>query len=224
MTDTTLLYRLTGDFFGLNRITVVDRRSFRVGCCDIERMTIHNPSKVAQPLAGSSESFHDRDQRFPSMERKWDSQQVEVLQDPAESRKDIYLITRNGMENGNTEERRMAEKQETRGRHNSLRHVKNSTEVLRQRSTRRAAKETMLDANAAAREGRQFTVASVGNNGKIYLRYAWEFQQTIDRLGKISYTAMIKLLIYHICQTNRPSSTSKAPITTIYLSIRHTLY
>lgn len=78
------------------------------------------------------------------------------------------------MEQRNMEERRTSEKQETRGRQNSLRHVKNSTEVLRQRSTKRVVKETALDANAAAREGRQFTVASVGNNGKIYLRYVWD--------------------------------------------------
>ena len=62
------------------------------------------------------------------------------------------------------------EKSESRGRHNSLRHVKNSTEVLRQRSIKKVAKESALDAKTGMREGRQFTVANVGNNGKIYLR------------------------------------------------------
>lgn len=61
-----------------------------------------------------------------------------------------------------------------RGRQNSLRHVKNSTEVLRQRSTRRAAKDPTSDANGGIREGRQFTVANVGNNGKIYLKCVWK--------------------------------------------------
>lgn len=74
------------------------------------------------------------------------------------------------MENENTGARRQNEKQGIRGRQNSLRHVKNSTEVLRQRSTKRTAKDSGSDVNAAAREGRQFTVANVGNNGKIYLR------------------------------------------------------
>lgn len=121
---------------------------------------------------GNSALFHDRDQPQPfrSMEPKWDSQQVEVFQNVANSRKDAYLMTRNNMEYGNIEERRLVDKQENRGRKNSLRHVKNSTEVLRQQSTKRAAKESVVDANTAAREGRQFTVASVGNNGKIYLR------------------------------------------------------
>ncbi|KAL8851942.1 MAG: hypothetical protein Q9221_003153 [Calogaya cf. arnoldii] len=58
----------------------------------------------------------------------------------------------------------------SRGRQPSLRHVKNSTEVLRQRSAKRANQEGIVDNTSAGREGRQFTVANVGNNGKIYLR------------------------------------------------------
>ncbi|KAL8656526.1 MAG: hypothetical protein Q9226_002640 [Calogaya cf. arnoldii] len=59
----------------------------------------------------------------------------------------------------------------SRGRQPSLRHVKNSTEVLRQRSVKRAANQDgIVDNTSAGREGRQFTVANVGNNGKIYLR------------------------------------------------------
>ena len=56
------------------------------------------------------------------------------------------------------------------GRQNSLRHVKDSTEMLRQRPTKRVFKDGISDANAAMREGTNFTVANVGNNGKIYLR------------------------------------------------------
>ncbi|KAL8998576.1 MAG: hypothetical protein Q9169_002416 [Polycauliona sp. 2 TL-2023] len=58
----------------------------------------------------------------------------------------------------------------TRGRRPSLRNVKNSTEVLRQRSVKRANQDIVVDNTSAGREGRQFTVANVGNNGKIYLR------------------------------------------------------
>ncbi|CAO1600593.1 hypothetical protein XANCAGTX0491_004277 [Xanthoria calcicola] len=57
-----------------------------------------------------------------------------------------------------------------RGRQPSLRHVKNSTEVLRQRSAKRATQEGLVDNTSAGREGRQFTVANVGNNGRLYLR------------------------------------------------------
>lgn len=66
--------------------------------------------------------------------------------------------------------RKSAEKLEIRGRQLSLRHVKNSKEVLRQRSMKRAVKDGGIEGNSGAREGRQFTVANVGNNGKIYLR------------------------------------------------------
>ena len=149
-------------------------------------MTIHKSAKLAPPLAGSSEPFNDRAWPIRSTEQKWDGQRLEVSPNPPESRKDVYSISRNDMENRNMEERRTSEKQETRGRQNSLRHVKNSTEVLRQRSTKRVVKETALDANAAAREGRQFTVASVGNNGKIYLRYAWDIHHMIDGLDSSS--------------------------------------
>ncbi|KAL8775549.1 MAG: hypothetical protein Q9209_000045 [Squamulea sp. 1 TL-2023] len=62
------------------------------------------------------------------------------------------------------------ERTASRGRQPSLRHVKNSTEVLRQRSTRRANQDVASDNTSGGREGRQFTVANVGNNGKIYLR------------------------------------------------------
>lgn len=61
-------------------------------------------------------------------------------------------------------------RKQSRGRQPSLRHVKNSTEVLRQRSAKRANQGAGLDTISVGREGRQFTVANVGNNGKIYLR------------------------------------------------------
>ncbi|KAL8944880.1 MAG: hypothetical protein Q9216_000170 [Gyalolechia sp. 2 TL-2023] len=67
-------------------------------------------------------------------------------------------------------QRASPERKQSRGRQPSLRHVKNSTEVLRQRSTKRANQAGALDNSTGGREGRQFTVANVGNNGKIYLR------------------------------------------------------
>lgn len=57
----------------------------------------------------------------------------------------------------------------SRGRRPSLRHVKNSNEVLRERSVKKANLD-VVDSTPVGREGRQFTVANVGNNGKIYLR------------------------------------------------------
>ncbi|KAL8666158.1 MAG: hypothetical protein Q9202_001665 [Teloschistes flavicans] len=62
------------------------------------------------------------------------------------------------------------ERSRSRGRQPSLRHVKNSTEVLRKRSSKRAHQEAGVDSGTGGREARHFTVANVGNNGKIYLR------------------------------------------------------
>jgi hypothetical protein len=57
-------------------------------------------------------------------------------------------------------------------RKTSLRRVKNSTEVLRQRSTRAQHGLKPSDGTSASKEARNFTVGSVGTGGKLYLRYA----------------------------------------------------
>ncbi|KAI9737359.1 MAG: Guanine nucleotide exchange factor lte1 [Cirrosporium novae-zelandiae] len=54
-------------------------------------------------------------------------------------------------------------------RKNSLRHVKDSTEVLRERSLRSQCTDTLSEGSSGGREGRSFTVGNVGN-GMIYLR------------------------------------------------------
>jgi len=54
-------------------------------------------------------------------------------------------------------------------RNNSLRHVKNSKELLRQRSLKRNVIHG-IDAHALSKEGRNFTVGNVGTGGLIYLR------------------------------------------------------
>lgn len=78
---------------------------------------------------------------------------------------------RHNLEQGmDAEKRRSSERSRSRSRANSLRHVKNSTEVLRQRSIRRGNKESEVERNPSTKEGRHFTVANVGTNGKIYLR------------------------------------------------------
>ena len=58
-----------------------------------------------------------------------------------------------------------------RVRQNSLRNVKDSKEILRQRCATKSANDIAPDGNSVGREGRQFTVGNVGNNGVIYLRY-----------------------------------------------------
>jgi len=68
--------------------------------------------------------------------------------------------------------RKPSEKSTARDRQNSLRRVKNSTDMLRERSLHRtqSKRDAPPDSTAGGREGRQFTVANVGNNGMIYLR------------------------------------------------------
>lgn len=67
--------------------------------------------------------------------------------------------------------RKLSERAGKKERQNSLRHVKNSTEVLRQRSAQTGGGSITPDGASGGREGRQFTVGNVGNNGIIYLRY-----------------------------------------------------
>ena len=73
--------------------------------------------------------------------------------------------------------RKVAGKTEGRTRSNSLRHVKNSTEVLRQRSKTIKPLDSLSESGSSTRGGRQFTVGNVGNNGMIYLRYVVEAQR-----------------------------------------------
>lgn len=72
-------------------------------------------------------------------------------------------------------ERKHSERAGISGRKNSLRRAKNSTDMLRARSLQRqqAKQDVAPDGNSGGREGRgrQFTVANVGNNGMIYLRF-----------------------------------------------------
>ena len=77
---------------------------------------------------------------------------------------------RHNLEQGMDSQRKSSERTRSRGRQNSLKRTKNSTDMLRQRSLKRDGKDTNAEGNPNSREGRQFTVANVGNNGKIYLR------------------------------------------------------
>jgi hypothetical protein len=54
-------------------------------------------------------------------------------------------------------------------RSNSLRRVKNSTEVLRLRSKKASKKGKVPDEGQDTREGRNFTVGNVGTGGVLYL-------------------------------------------------------
>ena len=54
----------------------------------------------------------------------------------------------------------------------SFLHVKNSKELLRNRSARKRSNARLVpDLSTSGREGKHFTVGNVGNNGRLYLRY-----------------------------------------------------
>jgi hypothetical protein len=49
----------------------------------------------------------------------------------------------------------------------------NSVNRRAKREAEEVKSDIAPDGGSAGREGRQFTVANVGNNGRIYLRYEW---------------------------------------------------
>ena len=66
---------------------------------------------------------------------------------------------------------RLLPKSLEKARKNSLRHVKDSTEVLRQRSTRSQHEAKASNGASMSKDGFHFTVGNVGTGGKLYLRY-----------------------------------------------------
>ena len=104
------------------------------------------------------------------VKRAWNDQRVEIPSILVGSGQENASTARHNLEQGMDTERKSSEQPRDRSRANSLRNVKNSTEVLRQRSMKRRNKETEMERNLSTKEGRQFTVANVGTNGKIYLR------------------------------------------------------
>lgn len=57
-------------------------------------------------------------------------------------------------------------------RKRSIRGAKDSVEDLAAKTRSHDEKRTSPDSGSMGREGRQFTVGNIGNNGRIYLRYA----------------------------------------------------
>ena len=74
---------------------------------------------------------------------------------------------------GKVVKRKSSDKPIGKEHQNLLRRVEDSTDALRERSLQQpqVKKTAVLDGSSVVREGRQFTVANVGNNGMIYLRF-----------------------------------------------------
>ena len=125
------------------------------------------------PALPSAVSLHPEsfDQPPASVARKWTGPGLGKLSDASAYGNGITNKPKQDHQSSNNLDRKPSEKIPARGRPNSLRHAKNSKEVLRQRSANRGNKDAAPDGTSGGREGRQFTVANVGNNGRIYLRY-----------------------------------------------------
>ncbi|KAI9876292.1 MAG: Guanine nucleotide exchange factor lte1 [Pleopsidium flavum] len=134
-------------------------------------------STIAQPLANASNLFsHSISSQEPPQEEHqapWRSSEADLaVATAAEASeapgKQASRITSTPQHSASLK-RKLSERTGRKERQNSLRHVKNSTEVLRQRSVQTSLGNITPDGGSGGREGRQFTVGNVGNNGMIYL-------------------------------------------------------
>lgn len=131
-------------------------------------MTIASTLPPAPPVPGG-ERF-DSDPFSAPLKRKLSRRRPDRFIDPEGHMQDNANYKRPPQPNGASTRPQPSGPEYSRGRQNSLRRVKNSKEVMRQRSTNRQNQDVAPDGNAGSREGRQFTVANVGYNGRIYLR------------------------------------------------------
>ena len=123
----------------------------------------------------SNPSYHGDDGEYISAKRKREIRKpVDTLRGEEAPHNGVSKVSSNVA--GKGLRRKSSGSISGRDRQSSLRRVKNSTDMLRERSLRRqkSTKEVPLDPNSGGREGRKFTVANVGNNGMIYLRLVAE--------------------------------------------------
>lgn len=123
-------------------------------------------------MAPASSNLYNADLRTENpIKRAWKEDRIDLPLNLLGRSQGNSSTVRHDLEEGISSRRQISsERPQSRGRKNSLKHVKDSTEVLRQRSLKGGNKEA-LDPQLSMREGRHFAVANVGNNGKIYLRY-----------------------------------------------------
>ncbi|KAL9101289.1 MAG: hypothetical protein Q9163_003441, partial [Psora crenata] len=136
---------------------------------NVEWTLLVRASTVMAPTADFSKPFGSDGRISNPIKRAWKEDRIDISPILLGRGQGKAPTARHDLEQVIYSSRKSSERARSRGRH-SLRHVKNSTDVLRQRSLKRANKESATDTLAGTREGRNFTVANIGNNGKIYLR------------------------------------------------------
>ena len=146
------------------------------------------------------------DNNNPSpMFKAWKDDRLAIHTSLHGRRQENASTTRHNIEKRIDSFQKSPEQTRSRNRQNSLKRVKNSNEVLRQRTTKKGTKE-VTDVNSSTREPRHFTVANVGGNGKIYLRYAGNRSipknsaiADYDRSGRpLNPQSPIKHLLLHV--------------------------
>ena len=129
---------------------------------------------IASVMAPSTTIVHsspsDAGQIPGSGKRGWTEARSEIPSILVGRGQENASTIRHNLEQSMDSQRKSSERARSRGRQNSLKRAKNSTDILRQRSLKRDGKDAATDNNPNTREGRQFTVANVANGGKIYLR------------------------------------------------------
>jgi len=122
------------------------------------------------PVAIANSTFAGNRQPPSPAKRGWTEDGAEIPSILIGRGQENASTIRHTLEQGLDSQKRSSERTRSRGRQNSLKRAKNSTDILRQRSLKKDAKDVAADSNNSTREGKQFTVANVGSNGKIYLR------------------------------------------------------
>ncbi len=129
-----------------------------------------SPSAAMAPVALANTTFTGNGQASSPAKRGWTEDRAEIPSILIGRGQENASTTRHNLEQNMDLQGKPSEGCRYRGRHNSLKRVKNSTDILRQRSLKRNAKDVATEASTTTREGKHFTVANVGSNGKIYLR------------------------------------------------------
>lgn len=113
---------------------------------------------------------HEIEPHSATLKRKWSGRRLDKFIDPEGHMQAYSRPGRQGQLDDASPRPKPSGREHSRGRQNSLRRIKNSKEVMRQRSSNRQNQDIAPDGTSGGREGRQFTVANVGNHGRIYLR------------------------------------------------------
>ena len=142
---------------------------------DSQALEGFHPSMASNSVAELSTSALDGDEQSMGNTKRKKTENAGAYDDKPMENSHTGKQIENIAQNAGKISRKLSEKRGARGRQNSLRRAKDSTDALRQQSLNDHVRNATSSSTSGAREGRQFTVANVGNNGMIYLRFVHQF-------------------------------------------------